>query len=91
MTIVNVDLNGSAVLAPGRAFHRTSQRKPATPAAVLAVCVLLMFSSSARCQNTNMENDAAPSTLSFPVVGTAPLPPSITGSSAQNPFLGSTP
>lgn len=91
MTLVSVDLNGSTVLAPGRAFNRTSQRTPATPVAVLALCVLLMFSSSARCQNTNMENGAAPSTFTLPAVGTTQLPPSITGSSAQNPFLGSTP
>src|SRR5690348_4950190 len=91
MTIVNVDRNRSAVLAPGGAFNRTSQRTPAAPAAVLAWCVLLIFSPSIWGQTTNMENNDAPSTLSLPAVGATPLPPSITGSSAQNPFLGSTP
>ncbi len=88
---MNGELNGSAVVSPGRGFGRTGQRRPAAPAAVLTLCAMLMFSASTRGQNINMENDAAPSTFSLPEVSTAQLPPSITGSSAQNPFLGSTP
>ncbi|HKW27388.1 MAG TPA: TolC family protein [Terriglobales bacterium] len=88
---MNVDLNGNAVLSPWRGRNRISQPRPATLAAVLALGGIVLFSSPTLGQNSNMENGAAPSAFSLPAVGTARLPPSITGNSAQNPFLGSTP
>ena len=88
---MNIDLNGSAVLSPWRGRNRISQRRPATLAAVLALCGALIFSSPALGQNSGMGSDTPASTFSLPAVGTTQLPPSITGSSAQSPFLGSTP
>jgi outer membrane protein TolC len=88
---VSVELKGSAMLSPWRGICGTRQRRTATPSAfVLALCGVLMFSPQGLGQTANLENGAVPSTFSLPTVGTTQLPPTITGSSAQNPFLGST-
>lgn len=67
-------------------------RRLARPArSGLSLCAALLFAVQLSAQAVSMESGAAPSTFSVPTVGSTQLPPAITGTSAQNPFLGSTP
>ncbi|HEU5335029.1 MAG TPA: TolC family protein [Terriglobales bacterium] len=68
-----------------------SSRRVARLSPRLALCAALLFAVHLSAQSVSMESGAAPATFSLPGAGTAQLPPAITGSSAQNPFLGSTP
>jgi outer membrane protein TolC len=58
---------------------------------LLALSGALLLPAQAAAQTMNMESSAAPSSFAVPAVSTAQLPATISGSSAQNPFLGSTP
>ena len=62
-----------------------------TTAVVLLVSGVLLFSLHLAAQNDNGESSSTPAVLSMPPASTSQLPPALTGSSAQNPFLGSTP
>ena len=58
---------------------------------LLAVTAVLLLCRPLSAQTIAGEGTAAPATLSQPAMNTIQLPPAVTGSSAQNPFLGSTP
>ena len=81
---MSVELLGSAMPSPSWRVAGRSQSWALCAALLLAVQLCA-------AQTMNVENGAAPSTFSLPTVGSIQLPPAITGSSAQNPFLGSTP
>lgn len=68
-----------------------SSRRVARLSHRLALGAALLFAVQLCAQTMSMQGGAAPSTFSLPAVGAAQLPPAITGSSAQNPFLGSAP
>lgn len=80
------------MLLPQRGRFRNGQRgADFRLAVVLALCVVLIVSSQALGQAVNMGSAAAPATFSQPAMNPVQLSPVITGSGAQNPFLGSTP
>ena len=89
---MSTERKGSVMPVPCCAGTTAGQRKGANRVAVvLALSSVLVFSTRVLAQTESMESGAAPSTFSSPVMGTTQLPPAITGSSAQNPFLGSAP
>lgn len=90
---MSVELKESAMLSPCCGIEETGRQGRATPlAVVLALSGLLMFCAQALAQTGSMESGAvSPTTFALPPVGTTQLPPAITGTSAQNPFLGSAP
>ena len=81
-----------SVMSPWCDVTRANQQKSANRlAVVLALSSMLLFSTRVLAQTVTMESGAAPSRISSPLTGATQLPPAITGSSAQNPFLGSAP
>lgn len=89
---MSIELHESLLLPPRCGIIETVRRRATTGLAVVFLAYgLLTFSGRGLGQSVSMESSAAPSTFSLPVVAPTQLPTAITGSSAQNPFLGSTP
>lgn len=89
---MSAEQKGSVIFSPGyAAIQAEAKRGNKCLAVKLALLSVLVFSACMLAQTVNMESGPAPSTFSPPMMGTTQLPPVISGSSAQNPFLGSTP
>jgi outer membrane protein TolC len=89
---VSVELQGRDVFSLTHAAGRAVLGGTTTPVLlVLAVSSVLILGRPLLSQTAGLQGGAVPSTFSQPAVSTIQLPPALTGSSAQNPFLGSSP
>lgn len=90
---MKVELNGKGVFLAKRAVNIASRaRCVARFPPMLAVFAGLLFCGQLPAQTMGGASNAVlPATFSQPAINTVQLPPALTGSSAQNPFLGSTP
>ena len=90
---MKVELNGKGVFLATRAVNVAGEaRSVARFVPVLAVLAALFFCRQLPAQTmSGATNAALPATFSQPAMNPVQLPTALTGSSAQNPFLGSTP
>lgn len=90
---MKVELNGKGVFLAKRALNIAGgARSGARFMPMLAVLAALFLCGQLPAQTMGGASNAVlPTTFSQPAIKTVQLPPALTGSSAQNPFLGSTP